>query len=288
MLPTDRMEWVEGWGEVLGGAAFVYRPSTIEGIRAALGDAQAASVPVALRGAGCSYGDASLRPESVILDLSRMDRILAWDCDNGVIEVEPGVTLRRLWRYVLGDGWWPPVVTGTMETTIGGCLGMNVHGKNNWARGTFGEHCLEFDLLTVDGTLKTVSKESDRDLFYAVIGSFGMLGIITRAKLQMKKTPSGLIEAKAVSAKDLETLLRLRHLGLHLAGLLHQSGQLFHGNRSSSGFARRRAAYPTISPSSISRIRLIRGSFFRDSFRALSPSASWAPSMPRRRRGVWK
>ena len=209
MLPTDRMEWVEGWGEVLGGAAFVYRPSAIEGIRAALGDAQAASVPVALRGAGCSYGDASLRPESVVLDLSRMDRILAWDNDSGVIEVEPGVTLRRLWRYVLGDGWWPPVVTGTMETTIGGCLGMNVHGKNNWARGTFGEHCLEFDLLTVDGTLKTVSKESDRDLFYAVIGSFGMLGVITRAKLQMKKTPSGLIEAKAVSAKDLETLLRL-------------------------------------------------------------------------------
>lgn len=209
MLPANRVEWVEGWGEVLGGAGYVFRPSALEGVRAALKAAQSEGVPVAPRGAGCSYGDAALRPESVVLDFSRMNRILAWDSVSGVIDVEPGVPLRRLWRYILGDGWWPPVVTGTMETTVGGCLGMNVHGKNNWARGTFGEHCVEFDLMTADGVVRTVRRDSDRDLFNAVIGSFGLLGVITRARLQMKKVPSGQVEAKAVAAPDLETLLRL-------------------------------------------------------------------------------
>ncbi len=209
MLSADRLEWVGGWGEVLGGAGYVFRPSTLQGVRAALVEAEAEGVPVALRGAGCSYGDAALRAESAVLDLSRMDRILGWDAENGIIEVEPGVTLRRLWRFVLGDGWWPPVVTGTMETSVGGCLSMNVHGKNNWARGTFGEHCLEFDVMTADGALRTVRRHDDPDLFNAVVGGFGMFGVITRAKLKMKKISSGLVEAKAVSAGNLETLLRL-------------------------------------------------------------------------------
>lgn len=209
MASTDRLEWVAGWGEVLGGAGYVFRPSTLEGVWETFREAEAGVVPVALRGAGCSYGDAAFRAESIVLDLSRMDRILAWDADAGVIDVEPGVTLRRLWRFVLGDGWWPPVVTGTMETSVGGCLGMNVHGKNNWARGTFGEHCLEFDLVTADGALRTVRRDDDREFFNAVVGSFGMLGVITRARMQMKRVASGLVEVKAVSAPDLETLLRL-------------------------------------------------------------------------------
>jgi decaprenylphospho-beta-D-ribofuranose 2-oxidase len=209
VLPPDRLEWVEGWGMSVGAAGYVWRPSTIDGIRQAFGAARAAGVPVVLRGAGCSYGDAALRPESVVLDLGRMNRLLAWDPAVGVIDVEPGVTIRALWRYALGDGWWPPVVTGTMEPTIGGCLAMNVHGKNNWRRGVLGEHCLELDLLLPSGELRTVDAASDRDLHLAVIGSFGQLGVITRARLRLKPVASGLLHVRAVAAPDLESMLRL-------------------------------------------------------------------------------
>ena len=209
MLPADRLEWVEGWGMAVGAAGYVWRPSTVDGIRQAFAAAGQAGVPVALRGAGCSYGDAALRPESVVLDLSRMNRVLAWDPASGVIDVEPGVTIRALWRYALGDGWWPPVVTGTMEPTVGGCLAMNVHGKNNWRRGVLGEHCLEIDLLLPDGELRTVNQASDRDVWLATIGSFGQLGVITRVRLQLKPVSSGLLHVRAVAAADLESILRL-------------------------------------------------------------------------------
>jgi decaprenylphospho-beta-D-ribofuranose 2-oxidase len=209
MLPTDRLEWVEGWGMAVGAAGYVFRPTTVDGIRDALDVAAKNRTSVVLRGAGRSYGDASLRPESVVLDLVRMNRVLRWDPSTGVIDVEPGVTIRALWRYVLGDGWWPPVVTGTMKPTVGGCLAMNVHGKNNWRRGTLGDHCLELDLLLPSGELKTVDSESDPELFRTVIGGFGQLGIITRARLQLKRVASGLLHVRAVSAPDLETMLRL-------------------------------------------------------------------------------
>ena len=209
MLTNDRLEWVEGWGMATGGAGFVYRPHDAGGVAEALEAASDAGASIALRGAGCSYGDAALRGESVVLDLSQLSRVLSWDAENGIVDLEPGVSLGALWRMTIADGWWPPVVTGTMEPTIGGMLAMNVHGKNNWWRGTIGEHCLEFDIVLANGESRTVSQSRDKDLFHQIIGSFGQLGIITRARLKMKKVHSGLLEVKAVSAPDLEAMLLL-------------------------------------------------------------------------------
>jgi len=58
-----------------------------------------------------------------------MTRILDWTPDTGRITVEPGVTIRQLWQYAIGDGWWPPVVSGTMFVSLGGAAGMNIHGQ---------------------------------------------------------------------------------------------------------------------------------------------------------------
>lgn len=209
MLPAGRLEWNQGWGESGGVASYVYRPSTLEEVQKCLQISREEGLPLISRGSGCSYGDAALLPEGMSIHFSRMQRILAWDPNTGIIDVEPGVTLSRLWRYVLGDGWWPPVVTGTMEPTVGGCMAMNVHGKNNWARGTFSEHCLEFDLLQPDGSLRTLQRTEDPDFFNAVAGSFGMLGILTRIRLKMKKVASGLLDVRAISSPDLESMLRM-------------------------------------------------------------------------------
>jgi FAD/FMN-containing dehydrogenase len=62
MLPTDRLEWVEGWGMAVGAAGYVIRPTTIQGIRQAFEIAQKNGVKLVVRGAGRSYGDAALRP----------------------------------------------------------------------------------------------------------------------------------------------------------------------------------------------------------------------------------
>jgi decaprenylphospho-beta-D-ribofuranose 2-oxidase len=209
MLPNDHLEWVEGWGMAVGAAGYVFRPSTVEGISSAFESARSHGVRVVLRGAGRSYGDAATGSEDVVPDLSRMNRVISWNPTTGVIEVEPGVSIRRLWRYSLSDGWWPPVVTGTMEPTVGGCLAMNVHGKNNWTRGTFGEHCLELDLMTASGELRTLRPDFDSEIFRAVIGGFGQLGVVVRARLQLKRVHSGLLEVQAVSAPDLDRMLEL-------------------------------------------------------------------------------
>ncbi len=205
-LPPDKLEHVEGWGMASSSLSHVYRPTTVDGIRDVFQVARESGRTVGLRGAGRSYGDASLNSEGIVLDLTRMNRILAWNPDTGLMTVEPGVTIQQIWQYAIEDGWWPPVVSGTMYPTLGGAAGMNIHGKNNWKVGPLGDHITEFDLLLPTGETKTCTRELHSQLFFAAIGGFGMLGVFTRLTLQMKKVYSGLLDIHAYPVKNFDDL----------------------------------------------------------------------------------
>lgn len=192
-----------------GALDYVYRPSTLEQLRDVFALARRTGRPVGLRGAGQSYGDAALNAEHILLDLSRMQRILAWDSGTGLVTVEPGVTIRQLWRYTLGDGWWLPVTPGTMNPTLGGCAAMNVHGKNNWRAGPLGNHIQEFTALLPTGEEIYCSRDENADLFRAFIGSAGLLGCFTSITIQMKKVYSGRLQVHVRPAPNIETMLEM-------------------------------------------------------------------------------
>lgn len=206
VMPSQNLEMVGGWGGVSNAVAYVFRPSGIEGVREVFELAQRSGRSVAFRGAGRSYGDAALNSENVVLDLTRFNRIIEWDPRTGVIAVEPGVTIKQLWEHVLPDGWWPPVVPGTMFPTLGGCASMNIHGKNNYRVGPIGDHIEEFEILLPTGELRRCSRVENPDLFHAAIGGFGMLGCFTRLVLTMKRVHSGLLEVRALRARSLEAM----------------------------------------------------------------------------------
>ncbi len=208
-LPAERLERVEGWGMSASALSYVYRPVDADGICAVFDHARRSGRPVGLRGAGRSYGDASLNAEGISLDLTRMRRILAWNPQTGVVRVEPGVTIRDLWQYTIEDGWWPAVVSGTMFPTLGGAAAMNIHGKNNWKVGPIGDHILEFELMTPAGEMKVCSRSENADLFRAVIGGFGMLGVITRLDLQLKKVYSGLLKVEPIGTRNFEQMFQV-------------------------------------------------------------------------------
>ena len=251
MMSNPSLAWcdedVRGFGMAVGGKARVLRPSTAEQVAEAFADARAKGMSLALRGAGCSYGDAATSVGGHVLDLSRMNRIFAFDPATGVADVEPGVTLRDLWRRSITHGFWPRVVTGTMAVSIGGAASMNVHGKNNYALGSFGECVRSFDLLTPRGDLVHCTRESDPELFHAAISGFGMLGCFTRLQLETKRVHSGRLRVWGIVANDLEHNLQILEdlrgkadylvswLDLHATGvalgrgLMHRADQMHAG-----------------------------------------------------------
>ena len=123
-------------------------------------------ITVTARGAGRSYNDAALNGGGIVLDMTGMNAITRWDKASGLITAQPGTTLEQLWQKVEPDGWWPPVVSGTMKTTLGGCLSANIHGKNNFKMGPIGEHVVEFTAILPTGAEITCSPKKNADLFY--------------------------------------------------------------------------------------------------------------------------
>ena len=206
-LPPDRLERVWAWGMASSVMSYVYRPSTEGGVREVFKLARETGRSIGPRGAGRSYGDASLNAEEICLDLSRMKRILEWNPQTGVIDVEPGVTIRDIWQYTVEDGWWPFVVPGTMFPTLGGCAAMNIHGKNNWKAGPIGDHILDFDMLLPSGEVERCSRDENSELFHAAIGGFGMLGCFLRIRMKLKRVHSGYLRVTPISVGSLEEMI---------------------------------------------------------------------------------
>ena len=198
---------LENFGHSLSAQSYLVQPRSAEEIYSAFQLAKKMGVTVTARGAGRSYNDAALAGGGVVLDMSAMNQILEWNQTTGQIRCEPGVTLEQLWQHVEPHGWWPPVVSGTMKTTLGGCLAANIHGKNNFKMGPIGEHVVEFTAVLPTGAEIVCTPTKNADLFYAMISGYGMLGIFVSITLQMKRIHSGLLTVDALPVHNLREQL---------------------------------------------------------------------------------
>ena len=223
----------ENFGHSLKAPSYRFQTKTVEEICEAFQLAKKTGLTVNARGGGRSYNDAALNGGGILLDLAAMNQILEWDPVSGLVRCEPGVTLEQLWKRVLPDGWWPPVVSGTMFTTLGGCLAANIHGKNNFRMGPIGEQVVEFNAVLPTGAQVTCSQKVNADLFYSMISGLGMLGTFTSITMQMKKMHSGLIEVHAWPTRTLKEHLQSLEDGApeydYIVGWLDTINTIGHG-----------------------------------------------------------
>ena len=131
-----------------------------------------------------SYGDACLNDGGDAVDMTRLDRMLAFDPDTGILDVEAGITIGTIAKRFAADGWLPAVMPGTGFATVGGCIANDVHGKNHHGVGTFGQHVVSITLI-VNGKPKRITPAKNAGLFKATVGGLGQTGIIASAELQL-------------------------------------------------------------------------------------------------------
>ncbi len=205
-IKLGKPEKVEAWGMNTFSLSPVLRPESEEEIKEIFEWANATGTKIALRGGGCSYGDAATNKEGIVLDLTEFNQILDFNEKTGVMTVQSGARIKDLWELGIENGFWPPVVSGTMMPTLGGALSMNIHGKNNFQVGTIGEHIKEFTFLTAAGKILTCSPKTNSDLFYSAISGFGMLGCFLTVQIKMKKIYSGKMKVDPVYVRNFDEL----------------------------------------------------------------------------------
>ena len=116
-------------GRVHGSAEALAFPLSTEEVSALLRYAHEHRVPVTPRGAGTNLVGSTVPLEGgIILDLSRMDRVLELDEDTMTVTVEPGMLLQDLQAYVEARGLFYPPDPGEKASSIGGNISTNAGG----------------------------------------------------------------------------------------------------------------------------------------------------------------
>ena len=167
------------------------------------------ALPGIAYGNGRSYGDVCLNPGGTLWTARGLDKFIGFDGDAGIIECEAGVLLKEIIDVVLPRGWFLPVVPGTQFVTVGGAIANDVHGKAHHAAGSFGDHVLDLELLRTDGSALHCSGEQNRDWFAATVGGLGLTGIITRARLRLRRVDGPWLDAETIPFDSLERFFEL-------------------------------------------------------------------------------
>lgn len=149
-------------------------------------------------GNGRSYGDSCQNDGGFLLTTRGLDRYIAFDADNGVIECEAGMLLKDVIEFALPRGWFVPVTPGTCFVTLGGAVANDVHGKNHHRIGTFGHHVLGFALLRSDGSERWCTPSENADWFAATVGGLGLTGLIRRVRLQLRRVPGPFLRGESL------------------------------------------------------------------------------------------
>lgn len=141
-------------------------------------------------GALRSYGDLAVPASgSVAVVTSYADRTLSFETTadgRPVVCVEAGASLFAVARSASRLGLALPVVPGTSLVSVGGAIANDVHGKNQHAAGSFGNHVESLLLARSDGSVLNCSESSNPWMFRATIGGLGATGLILSARLFLR------------------------------------------------------------------------------------------------------
>jgi FAD/FMN-containing dehydrogenase len=194
---------VVNWGKYPEIDAHVYEYNTIDKYTELVHDKKKL-IP---RGMGRCYGDSALSEN--ILSTLKLNHLLDWDAERGILTCEAGVTFEEIIRMFIPKGWFMPVTPGTKFVTVGGAIASDIHGKNHHARGTFSDHVYWMEIITPNGETVRCSHEENADLFALTAGGMGLTGLITKVCFQMAKVETSYIRQESIKAKNLDEIMRI-------------------------------------------------------------------------------
>jgi glycolate oxidase len=175
-----------------GVPAAVARPTSVDQVAALLSYAAEHGVRIIPRGAATNLC-AAIAPgdDSLVLDLASMNQIVEIDADRRRAVVEPGVINADLKAAAAPAGLvYAPDPASTPISTIGGNIAENAGGPGCIKYGVTFHHVLALDVALADGRLVTFSDDDKVDLLGVMIGSEGILGVVTRTVLNLMPIPA--------------------------------------------------------------------------------------------------
>ncbi|HEY3176756.1 MAG TPA: FAD-binding oxidoreductase [Candidatus Polarisedimenticolia bacterium] len=188
----------------------VATPASIPEIREIIRRARTEGLAVSITGGRHAMGGQQFGSGTILMDMSRMNRVLRFDSDKGIIEAEAGIQWPALLDYLLETQkgrarQWGIIQkqTGADNLSLGGALSANVHGRGLNLKPIIGD-VESFTLVDANGEVRRCSRQQDAELFRLVIGGYGLFGVI--AQVELRLAPRRKVQ-RIVEVIDLENLI---------------------------------------------------------------------------------
>ncbi|HKV46602.1 MAG TPA: FAD-binding oxidoreductase [Candidatus Acidoferrales bacterium] len=172
------------------------QPSSPEEILEIVKFAASENVAIVVSGARTKIGiGLAPRRYDIALDVTRLNRIVAYDPGDLTLSVEPGVPICHLQRSLNEHGQFLPHGAPFMtRATVGGTIASGVEGPLRQMYGTTRDFVLGMEFVTGDGVAaksggRVVKNVTGYDLHKLMIGSLGTLGVITKINLRTFPAP---------------------------------------------------------------------------------------------------
>jgi FAD/FMN-containing dehydrogenase/ferredoxin len=164
----------------------VAQPTTAEGVAAVLKFARAKGVTAIPRGSGSSpFGGSVPVAGGIVVDMSKMDRILEIDVGERTVTVQAGARWADIDQEIERWGLALNTTPSSKFSTVGGWLATGGMGLNSFSRGHVSASVLSVDIVTPDGSTRTLNQGDPG--FQEVFGSEGQLGVLVSAKISLRK-----------------------------------------------------------------------------------------------------
>ncbi|QGP92003.1 putative FAD-linked oxidoreductase [Neomoorella glycerini] len=184
-----------GFSEAALPDAVVY-PENSQQVAGVLKIAGEEGIPVVPWGAG-TMAWRGLLPLAggLAVNLTRMNKIIEYDYENMTAYVEAGISLKDLRETLQSHNlYWPVEPVEPDTCTVGGCIAAGAAGPSKLGYGDVKFHILGLEVVLPTGKIihtggKTVKNVQDYDNTRFLAGSWGALGIITKAMLKLRPVP---------------------------------------------------------------------------------------------------
>ena len=155
------------------------------------------AIKVVARGAGTSLSGGALPQEdTIVLGVSKMNRILGIDYQNRTARVEAGITNLAISEAVTGEGFfYAPDPSSQFACTLAGNIAMNSGGAHCLKYGVTTNNLLGVKMVLMTGEVVEIGGEAADspayDLLALIAGSEGQLGVVTEATVRILPAAQG-------------------------------------------------------------------------------------------------
>jgi FAD/FMN-containing dehydrogenase len=175
---------------------------SLSAIQAALAGSE---LPVAVAGGRHAMGGQQFCAGGLLLDTRPLSRVLEFDRERGVIEVEAGMQWPQLLAQLRDQNGNGPLwgirqkQTGANRLSLGGALSANAHGRG-LSFPPIVSDIESFTLVGADGEVRLCSRTENADLFALAIGGYGLFGAIysVRIRLAPRQTLERVVELRTI------------------------------------------------------------------------------------------